>query len=59
MNSTSQQESGEACVDPISPVIQRNTDPPDQENEVMGVDDQEEEVEEGREFPRHENSRTS
>ena len=48
MNSISQQESGEARVDPISPLVQRNTGPPDQENEVMGVDDQEEEVEEGR-----------
>ena len=48
MNSISQQESGETRVDPISPLIQRRNDPPDQENEVMGVDDQEEEVEEGR-----------
>ena len=48
MNSISQRESVEACVDPISPLIQRNTDPPDQRDEVMGVDDQEEEVEEGR-----------
>ena len=48
MNSISQQESGETRVDPISPLIQRRHDPPDQENEVMGVDDQEEEVEEGR-----------
>ena len=44
MNPISQQESGESRVDPISPLIQRRHDPPDQENEVMGVDDQEEEV---------------
>ena len=48
VNSSSQRESADACVDPISPLIQRSNDPPDQENEVMGVDDQEEEVEEGR-----------
>ena len=48
MNLKSQLESVEACVDPISPWNQRNTDPPNQRDEVMGVDDQEEEVEEGR-----------
>ena len=48
MNSISQRESVEACADPISPSNPRNEDPPDEQDEVMGVDDQEEEVEEGR-----------
>ena len=33
---------------PISPLVRKKCEPPDVVNEVMGVDDDEEEVEEGR-----------
>jgi hypothetical protein len=48
VNSRSHQESAEASVIPISPLVRKNPEPPDLCNEVMGVDDEEEEVEEGR-----------
>ncbi len=48
MNSISLRESAEASVIPISPLVRKNPKPPDLCNEVMGADDEEEEVEEGR-----------
>ena len=44
VNSMSQRESAEASVIPISPLVRKNREPPDLCNEVMGVDDEEEEV---------------
>ena len=41
-------ESADACVIPISPLVRKRCEPPEQRHEVMGVDEEEEEVEEGR-----------
>ncbi len=50
------EESADASVIPISPWVRKQCEPPEVEEEVMGVDEQEEVVEEGsaprtREFP--------
>ncbi len=42
------EESANACVIPISPVVRNRCEPPGRRSEVMGVDEEEEEVEEGR-----------
>ena len=59
MNSISLRESAEASVIPISPLVRKNREPPDVVNEVMGVDDDEEEVEEGEERKKGEGIRKS
>ena len=42
------EESADASVIPISPSVRKRCEPPEEKSDVMGFDEEEEEVEEGR-----------